>query len=271
MSGAEKAFVGSIPENYDRYMGPLKFEPYAVDLAARLPVRDGMRVLELACGTGRLTRRLRERLPADAHLTATDLNEPMIALAQTLVAGTGAAIDWQPADATSLPFADTAFDAVVCQFGLMFFPDKPAAVREARRVLVPGGRFLFSVWDALEHNELTQIAHEVILRLFPDDPPRFYDIPFGFHDPAAIRALLTDAGFGEVEITTVALTSTAPSAEDAARGLVEGTPMAGVLRARGPIVIAEVRDAVAAEIAVRCGAGPTRCTMQALVVSAVAI
>jgi SAM-dependent methyltransferase len=267
MAAPEKIFVGSIPENYDRYMGPFTFEPYAADLAARLPVHEGMRVLELACGTGRLTRRLRERLPASASLTATDLNEAMIAHARTLVT---LAVEWLPADATSLPFADASFDAVVCQFGLMFFPDRPAAAREARRVLAPGGRLLLSVWDALEHNELTRIADQTIRRLFPDDPPRFYDVPFGYHDPAAIRALLAGAGFGDIEITPVALTSTASSAEDAARGLVEGTPMAGVLARRGPNVIPDVRDAVTEAFAARYGVGPVPCPMRALVASAVA-
>src|SRR6187200_1125987 len=133
------AFTESVPENYDRYMGPMLFEPYADDLVQRLKLRDPMRVLEVACGTGIVTRHLRERLSPDSELIATDLSEPMLVMAQRKF-DANAAIKWQQADAMALPFPDESFDAVVCQFGLMFVPDKAAAVAEAFRVLRPGGQ-----------------------------------------------------------------------------------------------------------------------------------
>src|SRR5262245_54795147 len=160
------AFVGSIPANYDRYLGPLLFHGYADDLAARLPVSPGMRVLEVACGTGILTERLVRRLGGRGTVVATDLNEAMIAHAQRRIPACPG-LEWRQADGMRLPFPDGSFDAVVCQFGLMFFPDKSTGVREAYRVLRPGGTYLFNVWDRIERNVVTRIAHETIATFFP--------------------------------------------------------------------------------------------------------
>jgi ubiquinone/menaquinone biosynthesis C-methylase UbiE len=191
VADSSAAFVGSIPELYDRHLGPLFFEAYARDLAARLaPPATPRRVLELACGTGIATRRLRERLARDVTLVATDLNEGMLAVAR-VNAGAQTALTYQQADASSLPFADAEHAAVVCQFGWMFFPDKPRAAREALRVLAPGGQLLFSVWDSLAENPVGRIAHETLTRLLPADPPDFYRVRFGFHDRDAIRARTT--------------------------------------------------------------------------------
>src|SRR6185369_13183349 len=148
MSFAE--FSGSIPRHYDEYLAPVMFEPYAADLVGRLRMSDGMRVLELACGTGVVTRRLRAALPESATLVATDLNEAMTSFAAQAVPAPG--IDWRPADMQELPFADASFDVVLCQFGLMFPPDKPQAFREARRVLAPGGVLLANIWGSLDDN-----------------------------------------------------------------------------------------------------------------------
>ena len=192
------AFVGSIPANYDQYLGPILFHQYADDLAARLPVFRGVRVLEIACGTGILTERLVRRVAGQGTLVATDLNEAMIAHARTRIPA-DPALEWRQADGTSLPFPDRAFDAAVCQFGLMFFPDKAKGVREALRILRPGGTYLLSVWGKIEENTICRIAHDTFRAFFPDDPPQFYQIPFSLHDTAAVRALLVDAGFGDVE------------------------------------------------------------------------
>jgi ubiquinone/menaquinone biosynthesis C-methylase UbiE len=173
MPAAKIAFSESVPENYDRYLGPMFFEPYAADIASRLEVRSGIRVLEIACGTGIVTRRLRERIPADGRLVATDLSPGMLARARANLAA-NAAIEWKEADAMALPFADASFDAVVCQFGLMFVPDKLGALREARRVLAPGGHLLCNVWDSLAENEYANIGHTVALTMFESYPTRFY-------------------------------------------------------------------------------------------------
>jgi len=167
-----RTFDGSIPEYYDRYLGPVLFEPYAVDLAARVRIEAATQVLELACGTGILTRRLRRRLPLTSRLLATDLNLPMIEYAQARSDGYDG-IDWKQADACDLPFSDKSFEVVICQFGLMFVPDKFTALSEILRVLKVGGQFIFNVWDSLALNSLARIALETGNRLFALDPPTF--------------------------------------------------------------------------------------------------
>jgi SAM-dependent methyltransferase len=256
------AFVGSIPEHYDRYLGPLLFHGYADAMAARLPVESGMRVLETACGTGIVTQRLAARLAGHGTLVATDLNAPMLAYAAAKPSG-AEGITWRQADATGLPFDDRTFDAVVCQFGLMFFPDKPAGAREAFRVLKPGGRFLVSVWDALDVNPVPRIAHEAIAAFFPADPPQFYRIPFSLHDVALVRDLLTGAGFEAVESEQLNGTGTSPSAADAARGLIEGNPVYQVIMERRPSALAEIEAEVAVRLAAALGDRPLRCPLRA--------
>jgi len=267
MADSSAAFVGSIPELYDRHLGPLLFEPYARDLAARLaPAATPRRVLELACGTGLLTRRLRERLAPDVALVATDLNEGMLEVARARL-GPLPALTFQQADAQSLPFADAEHGAVVCQFGWMFFPDKPRAAREALRVLARGGQLLFNVWDSLAENPLGRVVHETLARLFPADPPDFYRVPFGFHDPDAIRAQLRDAGFERIEVEGVAHTARAPAAEHAAIGLVRGNPVVAAIQQRGGDPEHVVR-AVASALRAQLGAGPLEAPMRALAIAA---
>jgi ubiquinone/menaquinone biosynthesis C-methylase UbiE len=263
MSDKNAAFVGSIPENYDRYLGPMLFAPFAEDLAQRLKLPENSRLLELACGTGIVTRRLREALPESVRITATDLNEAMIQYAGQQIIGKDH-LEWRQADATQLPFSDNAFDAVACQFGWMFFPDKALAMREAHRVLKEDGKFLFSVWDRLSENPLTQLAQQFITEIFPDDPPKFYEIPFGFYDPDEITTMLTEAGFREIHIQLLNKPCVSVSALDAAKGLVEGNPILGAIQERGTVSIAEVEAALAAKIGSRFGDKPVQTTMQAL-------
>ena len=268
MSDNNAAFVGSIPENYDQYLGPVLFEPYAADLAARLnPPKNGT-VLELACGTGIMTRRLREKLPLEVNVVATDLNEAMLSYAKIkFPASVG--IEWKQADAADLPFAEKTFDAIVCQFGLMFFPDKEKAARETYRVLKPGGTFLFNVWDSIEDNDLPHIAHRIISEFFDNNPPNFYEIPFSFHDPESIRTLLATAGFREIRISLVPLIATAPAAHELAKGLVHGNPVIAAIRERDESIIPVIETSIATAVAGRLGDAPVRAKMQALVCSAV--
>src|SRR2546428_2676319 len=211
MADRDAAFVGSIPEKYDRSLGPIYFHRYADDLAARLPVTPKMRVLEMACGTGILTERLVRRLGGQGTVVATDLNEPMIVYAQQKGFG-DSGLEWRRADATKLPFEDTSFEAALCQFGLMFFPDKIAGLCEAFRVLKPGGHYLFSTWDSVEHNTIGKITHETVASFFPADPPQFYLVPFSLHDPALIRGWLDRVGFRIVECHTVNKVGVSPAA-----------------------------------------------------------
>src|SRR4030095_3377211 len=206
------AFVGTVPQHYDRYLGPVLFHGFADDLAARVTPRPGIRVLEVAAGTGIVTRRLLARVRGHGTLVATDLNEAMMAHGRREVPA-DPALEWRQADATALPFPDRTFDAVVCQFGLMFFPDKALAAREAFRVLTSGGVYLFNVWDAFEHNPIADITHRTVIELFPADPPQFYATPYGFSQPEPIVALLTQAGFAQIAWSRVAKTGSSPSAE----------------------------------------------------------
>jgi ubiquinone/menaquinone biosynthesis C-methylase UbiE len=263
----DSAFVGTIPANYDQYLGPILFHGYADDMADRLVVTARQRVLEIACGTGLLTRRLLDRLGGRGWLLATDLNEAMIAYGRSRIPRRPE-LEWSQADATKLPVCDRSFDAIVCQFGLMFFPDKAAAVREAFRVLAPGGVYLFNVWDAFASNPIARITHETVAGFFPTDPPRFYAVPYGFHEPEPIRALLTEAGFEGVQWAHVDQTGTSPSAEDAATGLLEGNPIRDAIVARRAEALPEIKRALAARIAAELGDRPVRVPLRALVFSA---
>jgi ubiquinone/menaquinone biosynthesis C-methylase UbiE len=266
MSGTPPAFAGSIPDAYDRYLRPLLFEPYAIDLATRVPILPGLKILELACGTGVLTRALLGMVPGDATIVSTDLSEAMLAVAQQQVSP-DERLAWQPADAATLPFDPASFDVVACQFGIMFFPDKAAALREARRVLKPGGTILFNIWDSLPRNEVAFIAHEALARAYPSRPPTFLETPYGFFDAGVVRSLLRDAGFADIRVDTVTHDGHSPSARDAAKGFVSGTPVALDIARAGASVDAGI-DAVEAAYAARFGGGPLTVHLSALVVEA---
>jgi len=261
MADRDAAFVGSIPENYDRYLGPLFFHEPAADMASRLDAPPGMRVLETACGTGIVTERLLARLGGRGSLVATDLNEPMLAYGAAKLSGRHG-LEWRPADATKLPFGDRSFDAVVCQFGLMFFPDKSAGIREAFRVLKPGGRFLLSVWDRLEDNPVARITHEIVATFFPADPPQFYTIPFSLHDGAAVRGWLEGSGFVDVHAERLAQVGTSATAAEAATGLIEGSPIYSTIMERRPAALAAIEAAVAENLARALGDRPLRCPLR---------
>ena len=266
MPGTHASFVGTIPELYDRFLAPTFTEPYASDLVARLRVPAGRRILELACGTGRLTQQLAAALPAGVSIDATDLNEPMVAVARARVPAPN--VRWDTADAMALPFGDAEFDAVVCQFGVMFFPDKVGAARQVRRVLKAGGSYWFNTWSSLDENPLSRVAREVGARFLRPDTPVFVNIPFGYHDRDRIAADLRAGGFTTIDIDVVDLEAHAPSAGQVAIGLVQGSPMIEQIREYGRATAEEVTSAVADAIAREFGAAPVRGAMRALVVRA---
>lgn len=267
MPATDRAFSGAIPDIYDGLLVPMIFEPYAEDLAERVAGARPAAVLETAAGTGAVTRALAPRLAAEARYTVTDLNQPMLDRARSRQPA-GARLEWRQADAMALPFADASFDVVCCQFGAMFLPDRVAGFREARRVLRPGGRLVFNVWDRLEENVFTDVAVAGVAELFPDDPPDFFRrLPHGYHDVARIRADLAAAGLGAVEIETLERESVAASPAIAAAGLCQGTPMRGEIEARGSLEEATRRAEQA--LAAAFGPGPIRGKLQAHVVTAV--
>jgi ubiquinone/menaquinone biosynthesis C-methylase UbiE len=266
MTDDAASFIGNIPENYDRYLGPNIFVDYAADIAQRAATRRPARVLETAAGTGIVTRRLRDLLPANAHLTATDLNAPMLEVARAKFRP-DEQVDFHPADATALPFGDGAFDAVVCQFGVMFYPDKGLSYRETLRVLAPGGRYLFSVWDSRAYNPFGRFAHDIAARFFPSDPPQFYSVPFSYHQIDVIKEALIEAGFTDINVAVVALDKMVRDVAGFARGLVYGNPLVDQIRARGGVDPDQVVDTLAQELRLAFGPDPGRMPLQAIVFS----
>lgn len=239
-------FSGAIPENYDRYLGPLQFGPFARELATLLPADPGGDVLEIACGTGLVTREVRRALVPSRNLVATDLNKPMLDYARSKVSLPG--IDWREADGTNLPFREGEFSAVVSGFGLMFMPDKPKATSEARRVLRAGGVFLFSTWDRIEENTCSRVYAEAIEALFPGDEEMHFRLPWSMHDDAQLRKLLAGGGFSSVEIERRRIPIEPFIPRDIATGQVRGTPRGLLLEKRGMTMDAAIdRVALALE------------------------
>ena len=268
MEATDKEFAGSIPEIYERLLVPLIFEPYALDLAGRLARNEPTDVLETAAGTGVLTRAMASRLPATARIVATDLNQAMLDHAQTRLSQSDR-VEWRQADALALPFPDQTFDAVACQFGAMFFPDKLQGFKEALRVLRPGGHFFLSVWDKISENEFADVVTEELATLFPQDPPRFLArTPHGHHDVEPIRRDLKAAGFKSVVSEAVDRTSKASSARDVAVAFCQGTPLRNEIVARNASGLEEATQRAAEALARRFGAGPIEGRIRAFVVTA---
>ena len=263
----DKVFSRSISKLYDDYLVPLIFAPYAEDLARRLAARPVTRVLEIAAGTGVVTRKLAATLAPDVEIVATDLNAPM--LEQAAAVGTVRPVEWRQADAMQLPFADASFDAVVCQFGVMFFPDKAKAFAQMHRVLRPGGVLVFNVWDRIEENEFADTVTTALAAMFPADPPRFMArTPHGYHDVAAIARDLCAGGFDAApRVDTVSARSRAPTARHAATAYCQGTPLRSEIEARDAAGFETATDAATLAIATRFGNGPVDGRIQAQIVT----
>ena len=262
MSHEATAFVGNIPEHYDQVLGPILFQDFAEDTARRVAGFSPARVLETCAGTGIVTRQLRDLLAADAQLIATDLNPPMLAVAHAKFRPEEQ-IEFRHADAMALPFADRSFDAVVCQFGVMFFSDKDRSYREAYRVLAPGGRYVFSVWDGARNSQAA-IADEVVAGFFPIDPPQFYRVPLSYNKIDPIKDALSAAGFADLRISVLTREQPVPDMKSFARATVYGNPLIDMIRTRGEVDPDRIVDAIE-EAFTREFGNPGRIPLQAIV------
>ena len=268
MAGTDKLFSGSIPKFYDTLMVPLIFQGYAVDLAELAAASSPVAVLETAAGSGVVTRALAPKLGAGARYVVTDLNQPMLDHA-AIRQGPDGRIEWRQADALELPFDDASFDVVCCQFGVMFFPDRIAGYAEAHRVLRPGGRLVFNVWDRIQENAFAEDVTNAVATVFALDPPRFLArVPHGYHDVALIREELRRAGFAGIEIETREKVSRAPSARDASTAYCLGTPLRNEIEARDANLLQFAIDRATEAIARRHGEGPVAGKIQAHVIVA---
>ncbi len=266
MVSASASFTG--PEYYDNCIGPIWFDPFAADLVQRLPELPPGDVLEIACGTGLVTRRLRERLDPSLRLVATDLSKVMLEYARAKLVGRDG-IEWRESDALKLPFEDQKFGAVVCGFGIMFVPDRQGALREARRVLTEGGILLFNVWDGIENNPHALANAEVVEAMFPDDPEMKFRMPYDMNDPDLLRRLLEGARFRETRIETKRIPIEGADPRSIAIGQIRGTPRSALIEKRGvslDLVIEKVTDALTST-----GGAPYRGHAQAVIVQALAI
>ncbi|MCW5691425.1 MAG: class I SAM-dependent methyltransferase [Pseudolabrys sp.] len=267
MAGSDAVFSGSIPDMYDRLMVPLIFQPYAEDVARRAAQARPEAVLEIAAGTGAVTRALSRTL-GEARIVATDLNQPMLDFARAHHPQADR-IAWRQADALALPFDDRSFDVVVCQFGAMFFPDKVKGYREARRVLRPGGVYLFNVWDRIEENAFADVITNALATVYPGDPPRFLArTPHGYHDTAQIERELRAAGFDDLRCDAVDAISRSASARDPAIAYCHGTPLRNEIEARDPDGLGRATNTAEAALQREFGAGAIEGPIRAYVFSA---
>jgi len=270
MASTHASFTGSIPEIYDAHLGPMMFEFPAKDLANRVKdkISAESKVLEVACGTGISTHYLREALPQNVHITATDLNPAMLDFAKNKHANLSG-VTFEIADALSLPFDDQVFDAVICQFGIMFFPDKSEGLSEMARALKPGGILAFNVWDSMEKNRSVALAHETITSFFEIDPPQFLTTPFGFYDVDHIKNLMTQAGFTNIESHIVSKTVEGLDATHIAKGFVEGTPGVLEINERATVEVSLVTKATADALEKAYGSSPLEIKFQEIVFTAI--
>ncbi|MCP4935651.1 MAG: methyltransferase domain-containing protein [bacterium] len=269
MTTSDKEFTGSIPEFYDTYLVPLIFDAYANDLTEPIASLSPKSILETAAGSGVVPRALASRLTSDARYVVTDLNQPMLDHAAAKQ-GTDGRIEWQQADALELPFEDETFDVVVCQYGVMFYPDRVKGHSEAWRVLKPGGSYIFNVWDNIKENEFADVVTETAAEIFPGDPPRFLTrTPHGYHDIDFIKSDLNTAGFSDVKVETIEEVSRAPSPRHPAVAYCQGTPLRNEIESRDASLLDHVTNKAEEAIAERYGSGEVEAKICAHIVTTV--
>ena len=257
-------FSGSIPANYDEGLGPMFFEPYAQEVGKYIDPSQVTTALEIACGTGRVTRHLRSILSREAKLIASDISPDMLAIAREKLQGEN--IDWKIVDAQELPLADNSVDLVVCYFGFMLVPDKVKAYSEVFRVLKKGGMFLMATWDKLERNEASNVFRRTLKQYMGDTLPDSYKLPFSMHDPQPILEMLSHAGFRSLKADRVEKICEAQTAKKAANALIKGGSLYNEISKRNPAWIDEIISVVAKELAETYGEAPMKAPMSAVIV-----
>lgn len=267
MAAENNSFVGSIPEYYDKYLGPLIFEEYSIDFASRINVPQGGKLLEIAAGTGLATRHIKNSLPKNATITVTDLNEPMLEIAKSKFSDQSN-MHFQFANAIDLPFENEVYDSVVCQYGIMFFPDKQKGVNEAFRVLKPGGEYIFSVWDSLDENPIMNYVNETLIKLFGEEAPPFLEVPFHYHKLDEIRKIVENAGFGDIDFTILPRTAITDNAENVPLGFIMGNPLSLQIPELGGD-LDEVMSTITKGIEEKFGPSPIKAPMKSIVIKAI--
>lgn len=256
-------FTGSIPKNYDEYLGPMFFEPYALEIASRVEPSTVTSALELGCGTGRVTRQLRKVLPDNSSFISSDISPDMLAIAKEKLKGLN--IDWRIINAQELPFNDNSIDLIVCSFGYMFVPDKAKAFAEAYRILRPGGTLLFATWGKLEDNEASYVFRSTLKKYFGDSLPESYGLPTSMHDPAPIKVSLQQVGFSKVKCEVVDKESVCATSKRAAEGMTIGGSLYNEIMNRNPAWLSEIQSTVEKELSEKYGAAPMVASMRAVV------
>ncbi len=259
------SFGGSITKMYDEVLGPVYFEPYAIDTAGRVASLKPVTILETCCGTGRVTVNLKKKIPA-ARITGLDINPDMLSIAKEKLKESN--IEFLLGDATELPFPDNAFDCVVTQFGMMFFRDKVKGVAEAFRVLKPGGTFIFNVWGKLEANRMSATGREIVTAYFNNNPPDMYFAPYEMHNIDDVVAIVKSGGFSDVQHEVLTKECIAVSADVMSAGLIEGNSIGNTIRENDPAAIELLKAKVFKTLVERFGDHPCKTTMQAIVYTA---
>ena len=222
-------YGGGAAEIYERHMVPAIFGPWAEDLLALATPKPGERVLDVACGTGVVTRLVAQRVGPTGTVVGLDLNPGMLAVARAVPPRHGAQIEWREGNVGAIPVADATFDLALCQQGLQFFPDRPAALREIRRVLAPRGRLALSVWRPMQHSSGFEALATALGRLIAPEAAAIMQGPFALGSADELRTLVTGAGFGDVVVQPAAKTLRFPSPEEFVRRYVAATPLAAVV------------------------------------------
>ena len=261
------SYSGTIPANYEKYLGPMFFEPYAKVMSERTWYSYPQKVLELACGTGRLTRRLISEMPVESELTISDINTEMLREGKRYIQNGNSRLEWKVIDAAEIPYEDDTFDCIVCQFGVMFFCDRQKAFKEIYRTLKPGGKFIFCVWNEITDNPLARIADNVLKYYFSENTPPFYSVLYSYNDAEIIKKDLSQGGFGEIMIENCELSGYSESARHSAQGLVEGTPAISAIQERDITKLPFIMQKMISDITLEFGENDLSIPLSAKVVT----